>query len=67
MITSILIISACILLITSIIMQNSKGSGIQRQFETANAIIGASKGTRFIEKTTLVLAGVLIVISVFVQ
>jgi preprotein translocase subunit SecG len=67
MITSILIISACILLITSIIMQNSKGSGIQRQFEKANAIIGASKGTRFIEKTTLVLAGVLIVISVFVQ
>ena len=67
MMISILIISACILLVTSIMMQNSKGSGIQRQFEMVNSIIGASKGTRFIEKTTLGLAVILIVLSVFIS
>lgn len=66
MITSILIISACILLVISIMMQNSKGSGIQRQFETVNSIIGAGRGTRFIERTTLGLAIILIVLSIWI-
>jgi len=48
-------------------MQNRKGSGIQRHFETVNNMIGASKGARFTEKTTLVLALFLIVLTVFIR
>ncbi len=66
MIVSILVLSACVLLVISIMMQNSKGGGIQSQFETTHKIIGARRGTAFIEKTTLGLAACLIVLTVLI-
>ena len=65
MTASILIILACILLVASILVQNSKGGGFQSQFETVNLIAGPRKGARFIERTTMGLAIFLFVLSIF--
>lgn len=66
MIVSLLVIIACSLLVISILMQNNQGGGIQSQFVKVNNIIGAKKGTRFIEKTTLGLAAFLILLTVLI-
>ena len=65
MIFSILIILVCILLVLVILVQNSKGGGIQSQFGAATQIMGVKRGTEFIEKATWGLAIVLIVLSIF--
>nr|MBP9070038.1 preprotein translocase subunit SecG [Bacteroidia bacterium] len=44
MIFSILIILVCILLILVVLIQNSKGGGIQSQFGAANQIMGVKRG-----------------------
>lgn len=64
MIFSILIILVCILLVLVILVQNSKGGGIQSQFGAATQIMGVKRGTEFIEKATWGLAIALIVLSV---
>ncbi len=64
MIFSILIILVCILLILVVLIQNSKGGGIQSQFGAATQIMGVKRGTEFIEKATWGLAITLIVLSV---
>jgi preprotein translocase subunit SecG len=64
MIFSVLIILVCVLLILVILVQNSKGGGIQSQFGAATQIMGVKRGTEFIEKATWVLAIALIVLSV---
>lgn len=57
------IILSCILLILVVLVQNSKGGGISSNFSTANQIMGARRGTDFIEKTTWTLAILLLVFS----
>lgn len=64
MIFSVLTILICILLILVILVQNSKGGGIQSQFGAATQIMGVKRGTEFIEKATWGLAIALILLSV---
>jgi preprotein translocase subunit SecG len=64
MIFSILIIVASTLLILVVLIQNSKGGGIQSQFGAATQIMGVKRGTEFIEKATWGLAITVIVLSV---
>lgn len=64
MIFSILTIIVCVLLVLVILVQNSKGGGIQSQFGAATQIMGVKKGTEFIEKATWGLAIALILLSV---
>ena len=61
---SVLTILVCILLVLVILVQNSKGGGIQSQYNTATQIMGVRRGTEFIEKATWSLAIALIVLSV---
>ncbi len=60
---TIAIIVVCILLILVVLVQNSKGGGISSNFSTANQIMGARRGTDFIEKATWTLAILLLVFS----
>ena len=64
MIFSILTIIVCVLLVLVILVQNSKGGGIQSQFGAATQIMGVKRGTEFIEKATWGLAIALILLSV---
>ena len=64
---SFLTIVVCILLILVILIQNSKGGGIQSQFGAATQIMGVKKGTEFIEKATWGLAITLILLSVLMS
>ena len=61
---SILTILVCILLVLVILVQNSKGGGIQSQFGAATQIMGVKRGTEFIEKATWGLAITLIALSI---
>src|SRR3954465_13071399 len=67
MLFSILTILVCILLILVILIQNSKGGGIQSQFGAATQIMGVKRGTEFIEKATWGLAITLIVLCVIMS
>ena len=60
---TIAIIIVCVLLILVVLVQNSKGGGISSNFSAANQIMGARRGTDFIEKTTWTLAILLLVFS----
>jgi preprotein translocase subunit SecG len=64
MIFSILTIIVCVLLVLVILVQNSKGGGIQSQFGAATQIMGVKRGTEFIEKATWGLAITLILLSI---
>lgn len=64
MIFSVLTILVCILLVLVILIQNSKGGGIQSQFGAATQIMGVKRGTEFVEKATWGLAITLILLSV---
>ena len=57
------IIIVCVLLILVVLVQNSKGGGISSNFSAANQIMGARRGTDFIEKATWTLAILLLVFS----
>lgn len=57
------IIVVCVLLILVVLVQNSKGGGISSNFSAANQIMGARRGTDFIEKATWTLAILLLVFS----
>jgi preprotein translocase subunit SecG len=58
----VLILLVCLLLILVVLMQN-KGQGMTMN-SSANQIFGASRTTDLIEKTTWVLAGVLVLLVV---
>lgn len=64
MIFSVLTLIVCILLTLVILIQNSKGGGIQSQFGAATQIMGVKRGTEFIEKATWGLAITLILLSI---
>ena len=62
---TILIAIVSALLILVILMQNSKGGGIDPNFGgQAQTLFGAARSTDFIEKATWVLAGALVVLCV---
>jgi preprotein translocase subunit SecG len=64
---SFLTIIVCVLLVLVILVQNSKGGGIQSQFGAATQIMGVKRGTEFIEKATWGLAITLILLSVLMS
>ncbi len=59
----VIIIVACILLTLVVLIQNPKGGGIAANFTAPNQIMGAKRSTDVVEKTTWILAIVLIVLS----
>jgi preprotein translocase subunit SecG len=67
MIFSLLTVIVCVLLILVILIQNSKGGGIQSQFGAATQIMGVKRGTEFIEKATWGLAITLILLCVLMS
>jgi len=60
---SILIIIACILLTLVVLIQNPKGGGIASNFSSPNQIMGARRTSDVVEKTTWILAVILISFS----
>lgn len=61
---TILILLASILMILIVLVQKSKGGGLASGFSSSNQIMGVRKTTDFLEKTTWVLAGSIIVLSI---
>lgn len=62
---TILIAIVSVLLVLVVLMQNSKGGGLDPNFGgQAQQLFGAARSTDFIEKATWVLAGVLVVLCV---
>ena len=57
---AILIVITCILLILIIMIQNPKGGGLSSAFGGGNQIMGARKTSDFLEKTTWMLAIILV-------
>lgn len=64
-ILTIAIIIASLVLVLVVLVQNSKGGGLASNFSSSNQIMGAPKTADAIEKITWVLAGVIIVLSLF--
>lgn len=62
---SILIIIAAVLLIFIVLIQNSKGGGLDSNIASQNQSFGAKKTTEIVEKVTWGLAAALIVLSIF--
>lgn len=62
---SIVIILASILLILVVYVQNPKGGGLSSDFGAAQQIGGVQKTNDFIDKATWTLAGVIMLLSIF--
>lgn len=61
---SIIIVIASVLLILVVLIQNSKGGGLAANFATGNQTFGVRQTTDFLEKTTWVLAAIVLVLSI---
>lgn len=61
---SILIIIASVLLILVVLVQNSKGGGLDSSFGNTNQLGGAAQSTETIEKATWTLAGGIAALSI---
>lgn len=62
---SIIIILASILLIAVVFIQNPKGGGLSSDFGAASQLGGVQKTNDFIDKSTWTLAGMIMVLSIF--
>jgi len=62
----ILIILACLVLGFFVLIQNSKGGGLASNFAGSNQIMGVRKTADFLEKATWTLAGIVMVLCLFV-
>lgn len=60
---TILVIAASVLLVLVVLVQNSKGGGLDSSFGSANQLGGAAQSTETIEKATWTLAGAIAVLS----
>ena len=60
----VLTVIVAILLIVIVLIQKSKGGGLSSQFSSANAVMGVRSTNSNIEKTTWVLAGLIVLLSV---
>lgn len=61
---TILILLASVLMILIVLVQKSQGGGLASGFSSSNQIMGVRKTTDFLEKTTWILAGTIIVLSI---
>ncbi|MCR5139938.1 MAG: preprotein translocase subunit SecG [Bacteroidaceae bacterium] len=64
LVSVILIVIVSILMCVIVLIQNSKGGGLASAFASSNQIMGVRKTTDFLEKTTWVLAGIMVVLSI---
>jgi len=62
----ILIILACFVLGFFVLIQNSKGGGLASNFAGSNQIMGVRKTADFLEKTTWILAGSIMLLCLIV-
>lgn len=60
----IIMVLVAVLMIGIVLIQESKGGGLASGFSGANAVIGVSKTTNFVEKATWTLAAVMVVLSI---
>ncbi len=60
----ILAVIVAVLLCLVVLIQESKGGGLASSFASSNQIMGVRKTTDVVEKTTWVLAGLLVVLSI---
>lgn len=60
---SVLILITCSLLILVVLVQNSKGGGLAANFSGSNQYMGVRKTGDFLEKSTWILAVLLLVLS----
>lgn len=63
-IISIIIVIASILLTVVVLLQNSKGGGLAANFAAGNTTFGVRQTADFLEKTTWVLASIVIVLAI---
>ena len=61
---NILIILSAVLLVLIVLIQNSKGGGLDANLASQNNSFGAKKTTEIVEKATWTLVSVLIVLSI---
>jgi preprotein translocase subunit SecG len=61
---SVLVITACILQILIVLVQNSKGGGLAANFTSAGQSMGIRKTADFLEKSTWTLAAAILILSV---
>ena len=61
---SVIIVVASVLLTLIVLVQNSKGGGLAANFAAGNTTFGVRQTADFLEKTTLVLAAVVLVLCV---
>ena len=60
----VLIFIVCILLVLIVLVQNSKGGGLASNFQASTQIMGVRKTADFLEKTTWILAGALLILAI---
>jgi len=60
----VLIFIVCVLLVLIVLVQNSKGGGLASNFQASTQIMGVRKTADFLEKTTWILAGALLVLAI---
>lgn len=60
----VLTVIAAILLIIVVLIQKSKGGGLASSFAGTNQVMGVKSTNSFIEKTTWVLAAIILVLSI---
>ena len=61
---SVLIIICSVLLVLIVLVQNSKGGGLDSNIASQSSAFGAQKTTELVEKLTWGLAGALIIFSI---
>lgn len=62
---TIILVIAAIILILAVLVQNSKGGGLAAGFASGNQVMGAPRTADFLEKTTWILAGTIVFVSIF--
>ncbi len=62
---TVLILIVCLLLVLTVLVQNSKGGGLASNFSEAGQVMGVRKTTDFLEKATWTLAISLMLLTLF--
>ena len=60
----ILIVLTALFMVGIVLIQESKGGGLTSQFADIKKLSGVCRTTDFVERTTWVLAGIMVVISI---
>jgi preprotein translocase subunit SecG len=60
----ILIVLTALLMVGIVLIQESKGGGLTSQFAAYKKLVGVNRTTNLVERTTWILAGIMVVISV---